>query len=303
MDDPIRTEIMKHRLVSVAEEMGARLQRAAFSPNIKERCDFSCAVFNASGSLVAQAAHIPVHLGAMPMTLSSVLSEMTLQPEDVVITNDPYKGGSHLPDITLIEPVFSTSPHLSSTQPLFYVVNRAHHADVGGKNPGSMGLVNCLADEGYVISPTLLYAEGAYNDSFIGEFLENVRNPEERLGDLRAQIASLARGKLRLNDILDEYTVTDLVSPIKPDRNPIRGKVKYQEFRKTEEIAKLEDTFPEWLEMANRSYKMMEDEGLSLRKVEVDVDNLFEWCKKKNIPLNGEARSEYASVLLKEMDK
>ena len=185
--------------------MGIILARSSFSANIKERRDFSCAIFDTKGDLVAQAAHIPVHLGAMPMTLSSVLAEMTLQPGDLVITNDPYKGGSHLPDITLIEPVFPTSKDLSSTSPLFYIVNRAHHADVGGKNPGSMGLANCLADEGYVISPTLLYSGGKYNDIFIKDFLKNVRNPEERLGDLRAQIASLARGKLRLNDLLNKY--------------------------------------------------------------------------------------------------
>ena len=207
MHDIIEIEVFNKLFSSIAEEMGIILARSSFSANIKERRDFSCAIFDSKGDLVAQAAHIPVHLGAMPMTLSSVLSEMTLRPGDMVITNDPYKGGSHLPDITLIEPVFPTSPHLSSTHPLFYVVNRAHHADVGGKNPGSMGLANCLADEGYVISPTLLYAAGTYNDVFIKDFLKNVRSPEERLGDLRAQIASLARGKLRLNDILCKYNL------------------------------------------------------------------------------------------------
>ncbi len=207
MHDIIEIEVFNKLFNSIAEEMGIILARSSFSANIKERRDFSCAIFDAKGDLVAQAAHIPVHLGAMPMTLSFVLSEMSLQPGDIVITNDPYKGGSHLPDITLIEPVFPTSTNLSSTHPLFYVVNRAHHADVGGKNPGSMGLVSCIADEGYVIPPTLLYAGGAYNDSFIDEFLKNVRSPEERLGDLRAQIAALARGKLRLNDILDRYTL------------------------------------------------------------------------------------------------
>ena len=106
MDNPIRTEIMKHRLVSVAEEMGARLQRAAFSPNIKERCDFSCAVFDASGSLVAQAAHIPVHLGAMPLSVQACLKSLTFLPGDVAMVNDPYCGGTHLPDITVIEPIF-----------------------------------------------------------------------------------------------------------------------------------------------------------------------------------------------------
>ena len=207
MPDIIEIEVFNKLFSSIAEEMGIILSRSSFSANIKERRDFSCAIFDAGGDLVAQAAHIPVHLGAMPMTLSSVLSEMALQPGDMVITNDPYKGGSHLPDITLIEPVFRTSTGLSSTHPLFYVVNRAHHADVGGKNPGSMGLASCLSDEGHVISPTLLYAGGTYNDAFIRDFLKNVRNPEERLGDLRAQIASLARGKLRLNDILDRYTL------------------------------------------------------------------------------------------------
>jgi N-methylhydantoinase B len=193
MHDIIEIEVFNKLFSSIAEEMGIILARSSFSANIKERRDFSCAIFDAKGDLVAQAAHIPVHLGAMPMTLSSVLSDMTLQPGDMIITNDPYKGGSHLPDITLIEPVFPTSPDISSTHPLFYVVNRAHHADVGGKNPGSMGLASCLADEGYIISPTLLYANGAYNDVFIKDFLENVRSPKERLGDLRAQIARLFR--------------------------------------------------------------------------------------------------------------
>ncbi|MFC1843377.1 hydantoinase B/oxoprolinase family protein [Thermodesulfobacteriota bacterium] len=212
MHDIIEIEVFNKLFSSIAEEMGIILARSSFSSNIKERRDFSCAIFDASGDLVAQAAHIPVHLGAMPMTLSAVLSEMKLQPGDVVITNDPYKGGSHLPDITLIEPVFTEAINLSCRQPLFYVVNRAHHADVGGKNPGSMGLANCLADEGYVITPTLLYAGGAYNEVFIRDFLDNVRNPEERLGDIRAQIASLARGKLRLNDILKRYTCDHIFS-------------------------------------------------------------------------------------------
>ena len=212
MHDIIEIEVFNKLFSSIAEEMGIILARSSFSSNIKERRDFSCAIFDAGGDLVAQAAHIPVHLGAMPMTLSTVLSEITLRPGDVVITNDPYKGGSHLPDITLIEPVFTESDKHTCQQPLFYVVNRAHHADVGGKNPGSMGLANCLADEGYVIPPTFIYENGVYNDVFIRDFLENVRNPEERLGDLRAQIASLARGKLRLKDILERYACEHIFS-------------------------------------------------------------------------------------------
>ena len=136
MDDPIRTEIMKHRLVSVAEEMGARLQRAAFSPNIKERCDFSCAVFDASGNLVAQAAHIPVHLGAMPLSVQACLATLTFASGDVAMVNDPYRGGTHLPDITVVAPIFVEE----KSEPILlgFVANRAHHADIGGMSAGSM---------------------------------------------------------------------------------------------------------------------------------------------------------------------
>jgi len=201
----IEIEVFNKLFSSIAEEMGIILARSSFSANIKERRDFSCAIFDTRGELVAQAAHIPVHLGAMPMTLTCVLSEMELHPGDVIITNDPYKGGSHLPDITLIEPVFSPDP-AAPEQPLFYVVNRAHHADVGGRNPGSMGLAACLTDEGFLISPTRLYDKGGYNKKFIESFLKSVRNPEESLGDLRAQTASLARGKTRLHDLLKKYS-------------------------------------------------------------------------------------------------
>ncbi len=138
MDDPIRTEIMKHRLASVAEDMGARLQRAAFSPNIKERRDYSCAVFDASGNLVAQAAHIPVHLGAMPLSVQACLDTLTFAPGDVAMVNDPYRGGTHLPDITVVAPIFVEEENLSTL--LGFVANRAHHADIGGMSAGSMPL-------------------------------------------------------------------------------------------------------------------------------------------------------------------
>ena len=207
MHDIIEVEVFNKLFSSIAEEMGIILARSSFSSNIKERRDFSCALFDARGDLVAQAAHIPVHLGAMPMTLSCILAEMSLRPGDMVITNDPYKGGSHLPDITLIEPVFAAdSRDQDSLEPLFYVVNRAHHADVGGAYPGSMGLATHLEEEGFVIPPTLLYSQGAYNQKFMDVFLRNVRNPEERLGDLRAQRASLTRGRMRLHEILAKYS-------------------------------------------------------------------------------------------------
>jgi len=205
MHDVIEVEIFNKLFSSIAEEMGIILARSSFSSNIKERRDFSCAIFDGAGDLVAQAAHIPVHLGAMPMTLSAVLSRMTLRPGDMVITNDPYSGGSHLPDITLIEPVFLSTLYHVSAEPQFYVVNRAHHADVGGTNPGSMGLAGHIIEEGHVIAPTLLYNQGVYNQAFMDDFLLNVRNPEERLGDLRAQIASLTRGRTRISEIIKKY--------------------------------------------------------------------------------------------------
>lgn len=210
--DIIEVEVFNKLFSSVAEEMGIILGRSSFSSNIKERKDFSCAIFDARGDLIAQAAHIPVHLGAMPMTLAAVLAEKRPSRGDIIITNDPYHGGSHLPDITLIEPVFSTAGQQDSATPLFYVVNRAHHADVGGRNPGSMGPAKCLQDEGYVIGPTLLYSGGNFNKPFMDDFLAHVRNPEERLGDLRAQRAALTRGKNRIHDILHKYSTVHVFS-------------------------------------------------------------------------------------------
>ncbi len=196
----IEIEVFNKLFASIAEEMGIILTRSSFSSNIKERRDFSCAVFDIYGDLIAQAAHIPVHLGAMPETLRQVLAFHNFRSGDVIIVNDPFQGGSHLPDITLIEAVFGVGGKI-----LFYVANRAHHADVGGKNPGSMGFVTNISDEGVIIPPTLLVSHGKTNDTFLQNFLQKVRNPEERMGDLRAQLASLKRGKERLRDLYNKY--------------------------------------------------------------------------------------------------
>ena len=204
----IDVEVFNKLFASIAEEMGIVLARSAFSPNIKERRDFSCAIFDRKGELVAQAAHIPVHLGAMPRTLVHILEEHDLGPGDVVIANDPFKGGSHLPDITLAEAVCD-----ENGSPLFYVVNRAHHADVGGKTPGSMGLSSSLAEEGVLIPPTLLHAKGK-EQPFYREFLAQVRNPAEREGDLRAQLAALGRGNHRLRELIAKYSAARLFTVI-----------------------------------------------------------------------------------------
>ncbi|MFZ5759057.1 MAG: hydantoinase B/oxoprolinase family protein [Thermodesulfobacteriota bacterium] len=195
--DAIEVEVCNKLFASVAEEMGIILARSSFSSNIKERKDFSCAIFDRHGNLVAQAAHIPVHLGAMPRTVAHALCCHTFAPGDILIVNDPFRGGSHLPDITLMRGV-----HDPDGRPLFYIANRAHHADVGGKNPGSMGFSRHLGEEGVLIPPTMLVRQGTINDAFINGFLRQVRNPEERLGDLRAQQAALERGRLRLLDIV-----------------------------------------------------------------------------------------------------
>jgi len=210
----IEIEVYNKLFTSVAEEMGIILAKSSFSPNIKERRDFSCAIFDAKGELVAQAAHIPVHLGAMPMTMKYVLDNYRFSEGDILILNDPFKGGSHLPDITLIEAVYS-----KSDQPLFYVINRAHHADVGGKIPGSMGLITSLDDEGVLIRPDYLYNKGTFNKNFAQTLLRQMRNPMERQGDLQAQIASLNRGRIRLQELVRKYSAAYLFSVVDQLKN------------------------------------------------------------------------------------
>ena len=205
MDDPIRIEIMKHLFVSVAEEMGVRLQRSAYSPNIKERCDFSCAVFDAKGELVAQAAHIPVHLGAMPLSVQACLQSLTFSPGDVAMVNDPYQGGTHLPDITMVSPIYTTN---NGKEVLIgFVANRAHHADVGGMSAGSMPLSEEIFQEGVVVPPIKLIHRGAINEDVWDLFLANVRTPIERAGDLHAQLAANRIGIERMQVFIQRYGV------------------------------------------------------------------------------------------------
>ncbi len=198
IDGAVETALLAERLAAVAEEMGGALQRAAFSANVKERLDFSCAVFLADGSMVAQAAHIPVHLGAMPLSVAAVREDLDLGRGDEAIVNDPFRGGTHLPDITLVRPVFLTA---RSLRPEFFVANRAHHADVGGATPGSMGIARDVFAEGIRIPPVLLTRNGVAERSVWRIFLSQVREPDERLGDLRAQQAANHVGARRLEDL------------------------------------------------------------------------------------------------------
>ena len=206
--DPIELEIFKNIYHSIAEEMGAALRRTAFSPNIKERHDYSCAVFDAAGEVIAMGDHMPVHLGSMPMSVRAAIQECTPQPGDVVMLNDPFRGGTHLPDITLVAPVFVPSTRRTPTKtpsPDFYVASRAHHADVGGTYPGSMGPCREIYQEGLRIPPVKLIRGGEIDSDILNLLLNNVRTPRERQGDLNAQLAACHSGAQRLKEVVARY--------------------------------------------------------------------------------------------------
>jgi len=236
--DPTTLEIYRALYTSVAEEMGIALRRTAFSPNIKERRDYSCAVFDAAGRVIAQGDHMPVHLGSMPMAVAAALREVEIGPGDVVALNDPFAGGTHLPDVTLVMAVGSgqwavgskpvgveqravgskltasirprvalaqnkTAHRSLRTAPcLFFVANRAHHADIGGATPGSMGLATDVYGEGLRIPPIRLVRGGVVDDDVMRLILANVRGHDERRGDFQAQIGSLKTGAIRLLEIV-----------------------------------------------------------------------------------------------------
>ncbi|MGW8221162.1 MAG: hydantoinase B/oxoprolinase family protein [Syntrophobacteria bacterium] len=200
--NPILLEVFKNRFSSIAEEMGVTLNRTGFSPNIKERRDFSCAVFDQRGDTIAQAAHIPVHLGSMPMSVRSAIESVSWEEGDMVILNDPFKGGTHLPDITVVAPVFA-----GKKTPSFYVANRAHHADVGGMSSGSMPLSTTIFQEGIIIPPLKIVEKGSINLELMSFFLNNVRTPVEREGDFAAQFMGNTTGVRRTQELIQKYTL------------------------------------------------------------------------------------------------
>ncbi|HEV2176209.1 MAG TPA: hydantoinase B/oxoprolinase family protein [Terriglobia bacterium] len=199
--DAAELEIFKSLFHSVAEEMGAALRRSAFSPNIKERRDYSCAVFDGGGRTVAMGDHMPVHLGSMPMSVRAAITALELGPGTIAMLNDPYAGGTHLPDITLVMPVFERG----ARGPLFYVANRAHHSDIGGAQPASMGLSEEIYQEGLRIPPVILARDGKLERDVLALVLANVRTPVEREGDLAAQVAACGLGERRLREIASKY--------------------------------------------------------------------------------------------------
>ncbi len=206
MIDPIELAIFSNAFHSIAEEMGIALRRTAFSPNIKERRDYSSAVFDARGNVIAMGDDMPVHLGSMPMSVRAALDALKLEAGDIAILNDPYDGGTHLPDITLVMPVFVDKRDAAG----FYVANRAHHADVGGMYPGSMGLCREIWQEGVRIPPVKLMARGVLNEPLLRLILNNVRTPSEREGDLTAQIGACRIGVERLEELAAKYGMSRL---------------------------------------------------------------------------------------------
>jgi N-methylhydantoinase B len=201
MQSPIELAIFQSSIHSIAEEMGAALRRTSISPNIKERRDYSCALFDSQERVIAMGDHMPVHLGAMPMSVKAVVDSMKLEEGDIAILNDPYAGGTHLPDITLVLPIFIGD----KTKPAFYAASRAHHADVGGMYAGSMGPAEEIYQEGIRIPPICLIRKGVLCKDILSLLLANIRTPEEREGDLAAQIGACRVGERRIKEVVAKY--------------------------------------------------------------------------------------------------
>jgi N-methylhydantoinase B len=212
MRNSVELEVFRNIYHSIAEEMGATLRRTSFSPNIKERRDYSCAVFDSDAHVIAMGDHMPVHLGSMPMSVAAAIEQCVLESGDVIMLNDPFRGGTHLPDITLVMPVYvdgrkssGRGRPLHTKAPDFYVASRAHHSDVGGTYPGSMGPCREIYQEGLRIPPVKIMRGGKLVADVLALLLNNVRTPEEREGDLGAQIAACETGAQRLREVCARY--------------------------------------------------------------------------------------------------
>ena len=199
----ISLSIFANRIDAICGEMGATLQKSAFSPNIRDRLDYSCAVFDAQGELCAQAAHIPVHLGSMAFAMRDIVTVISWSAGDMVVLNDPYKGGTHLPDVTIIAPLFINNELTG------FVVNRAHHADIGSDTPGSMPLSSSLSEEGLIIEPSFIVKNDVINEFYFSGLMKHMRNRQASSGDFIAQIAANRRGLVRLTALIEKMGLND----------------------------------------------------------------------------------------------
>ena len=259
--DAVTLQVMVGALRAACDEMGVVLIRSAHSANIKERRDCSTGLFDADGQMVMQAEHIPVHLGAMPAAVASVLGEEH-EPGDAWILNDPFRGGTHLPDITVISPVFAGDELLG------FAASRAHHADVGGRAPGSMPADSTsLEDEGVVIPPSRIVRAGQLEAETLAGLLGRMRNPRERSADLRAQLAAGATGAARFGDLVERFGLEAV-------REGMRETLDYAERRTRARIAAMPDgeyTASDWLEPEGSDPSGATDIELRLRaRVEGD---------------------------------
>ena len=266
--DPIELEIFKNIFHSIAEEMGAALRRTAFSPNIKERRDYSCAVFGGDGEVIAMGDHMPVHLGSMPMSVRAAIDRCELGRGDVVMLNDPFSGGTHLPDITLVAPFYFSS---HGRAPDFYVSSRAHHADVGGAYPGSMGLCREIYQEGLRIPPVRIMRAGKIDGDVLALLLNNVRTPDEREGDVGAQIAACHIGQERLGEICGVYGIEKV-------KRSARELLEYSE----EMMRAFLDRIPEG---KYRAEDFLDNDGINDRPVKIMVEVAFHHSRAKKLPV------------------
>lgn len=251
--DAVDLEVYRHRLSAIAEEMGVALCRSAFSPNIKERRDYSCALFDARGEMVAQAAHIPVHLGSTPLSVRAAIERRAPGPGDVILLNDPFAGGTHLPDVTVVAPVFRQG----EKQPIGYVANRAHHADIGGGSPGSMALATEIYQEGLRLPPVHLVRGGVLVDDVLELFLANTRVADERRGDLLAQLAALRLGERRLLELVEAHSVGQVAAAM-------RALQDYSARRMQAALRRLPDG-------VYTASDFLDDDGLAARDIELRV--------------------------------
>ncbi|GAA0647793.1 hydantoinase B/oxoprolinase family protein [Salarchaeum japonicum] len=236
MVDSVTLEVIRNGCIAIAEEMNANLIRTGYSPNIKERRDCSCALFDAEGEMISQAENMPVHLGAMPFSVSAAVEAYggDLEPGDAVLLNDPFRGGAHLPDLTLVSPIFD-DPESDDPELVAYAANRAHHADVGGSTAGSVAADSTeIYQEGLRIPPVKLFSGGEVVEDVMEMILTNVRTPDERRGDIRAQEAANETARERVHELVADYGARDLAEAF--------GEVKdYSERRMRAEIEEFPD--------------------------------------------------------------
>ncbi len=250
--DSIKTELFRNIFQSVCDEMGNVLKLSALSPNIKERNDFSCALFLSNGESFAFGSHIPVHLGSMPLSVKTAIRSFSLDEGDIAIMNDPFAGGTHLPDITLV------SPYWYKNSLLFYIACRAHHSDIGGIQPGSMPLASDIFQEGLIIPPIKLCSKNKINRDIISLILANNRTPREREGDIKAQVAAINRGKTRLKSLIDYYGADQI-------RHYAAGVVEY-----TDQLFRL--ILQEIPEGTYSFTDLLDDDGFDTRDINLTVD-------------------------------